>query len=73
LKHAVVHLFEALRLKPNCRWFVSRWSHTSFTFSMGLVSTQPVTEMSTRNFYWPVPRGDNLTSFTCRLSCNPRS
>jgi hypothetical protein len=39
---------------------------------MALESTQPLTEMSTRNISWgqrrPVRRADNLTTFTCRLS-----
>ena len=42
--------------------------------AMALGSTQPLTEMSTRNVSWglrrPVRRADNLTSFMCRLSCN---
>ena len=37
-------------------------------------STQPLTEMSTRNIFWglrrPVRRADNLTTFMCRLSWN---
>ena len=38
-----------------------------------LGSTQPLTEMSTRNSSWhrrPVSRVDNHTVFMCRLSCN---
>jgi hypothetical protein len=41
---------------------------------MALGSTQPLTEMSTRNISWgwrrPVRRADNLATFMCRLSCN---
>ena len=40
--------------------------------TMALGSTQPLTEMSTRNISWglrrPVRRADNLTTFMCRLS-----
>jgi len=39
---------------------------------MFLGSTQPLTEISTRNIFWeqrrPVRRADNLTTFMCRLS-----
>jgi hypothetical protein len=36
---------------------------------MALGSTQPLTEMSTRNLCWrPVRRADNLATFMCRLS-----
>jgi len=42
--------------------------------NMSLGSTQPLTEMSTRNVYCgvrrPVRRADNLTTFMCQLSCN---
>ena len=42
--------------------------------TMALGSTQPLTEMSTRNISWwqrrPLPRVDNLTTFMCRLSWN---
>jgi len=41
---------------------------------MALGSTQPLTEMSTRNVSWgkgrPVCRADNLTAFMCWLSWN---
>ena len=41
---------------------------------MALGSTQPLTEMSTRNISWgyrrPVRRADNPTTFMCRLSWN---
>jgi hypothetical protein len=57
------------------RRFDSRWSH--WNFSVALWSTQPLTEMSTRNPSWgqrrPVRRADNLTTFVCRLSGNSSS
>jgi hypothetical protein len=41
---------------------------------MALGSTQPLTEMSTRNISWgetrPVLTADSLTTFMCRLSRN---
>jgi hypothetical protein len=41
---------------------------------MALGSTQPLSEMSTRNISWgwrrPMRRADNLTTFLCRLSWN---
>ena len=41
---------------------------------MAVGTTQPLTEMSTRNiswgWRWPVRRADNLTTFMCRLSWN---
>jgi hypothetical protein len=41
---------------------------------MALGSTQPLTEMSTRNISWGVKAAgamaDNLTTFMCRLSRN---
>jgi len=44
---------------------------------MSLESTQPLTEMSTRNISWeyrgPVRRVDNLAPFKCRLSRNSGS
>jgi len=43
--------------------------------TMALGSTQPLTEMSTRNISWgwrrPVRRADNLTTHMCWLSWNP--
>jgi len=48
--------------------------HNPSDCTMALGSTQPLTEMSTRNISWgwrrPVRRADNLTTFMCRLSCN---
>jgi hypothetical protein len=44
----------------------------SFRSHYGPWSTQPLTEMSTRNFFWglrqPTRRADNLTTFICQLS-----
>jgi len=48
--YAVAQLVEALRYKPEGRGFDSRWCH--WNFSLG--STQPLTEMSTRNISWGV-------------------
>jgi hypothetical protein len=45
-----------------------------FFCTMALGSTQPLTEMSTRNASWglrrPVHRADNTTTFICWLSWN---
>jgi hypothetical protein len=42
--------------------------------TMVMGSTQPLTEMSTKNVTWglrrPVPRVDNLTNFMCGMSLN---
>jgi hypothetical protein len=49
---------EALRYNPEGRRFDSRWCHWIFHWhnpscrTMALVSTQPLTEMSTRNISW---------------------
>jgi hypothetical protein len=56
--HAVAQLVEALRYKPEGRGFDSLWSHWNFQWLnpsgriMVLGSTQPLTEMSTRNPSW---------------------
>jgi hypothetical protein len=57
--HAVAQLVEALCYKPEGRGFKSRWGHWIFfnwpnpssrtMTTMTLGSTQPLTEMSTRN------------------------
>jgi hypothetical protein len=59
LGHEVAHLVQALRYKPEGRGFDSRWSHWIFFYwrnpsgrTMALGSTQPLTEMSTRNILW---------------------
>ena len=58
--HAVAQLVEALRYKPEGRGFDSRWCHWKFHWHnpsgriMALGSTQPLTEMITRNISWGV-------------------
>jgi hypothetical protein len=49
---AVAQLVEALRYKPAGRGFDSRWCQWMFSLALG--STQPLTEMSTRNISWGV-------------------
>jgi hypothetical protein len=48
------------------------YSHNPSGSTMALGSTQPLTEMSTRNTSWeqrrPERRADNLATFMCRLS-----
>jgi hypothetical protein len=48
--------------------------HKPSSRTMALESTQPITEMSTRNISWRVKAAgamaDNLTTFMCRLSWN---
>jgi hypothetical protein len=51
---AVAQLVEALRYKPEGRGFDSRWWHNPFGHTMALGSTQPLTEMSTRNISWGI-------------------
>jgi hypothetical protein len=57
-EYAVAQLVEALRYKPEGRGFDSLWSHWSFKClnpsgrTVALGSTQPLTEMSTRNPSW---------------------
>jgi len=56
--HEVAQLVEALRYKAEGRGFDSRWCHCNFSFTQSfrphyaLGSTQPLTEMSTRNISW---------------------
>ena len=50
----MVQLDEALRYKPEGRWFYSRWCHNPSGRTMALGLTQPLTEMSTRNISWVV-------------------
>ena len=46
----MTQMVEALRYKPEGRGFDPRWCHWNFSFDiMALGSTQPLTEMSTRN------------------------
>jgi len=74
--HAVAHLVEATSRKvagsiPDGVIGIFHWHNTSGR-TMAVGSTQPLTEMSTRNISWgyrrPVRRADNLTTFMCRLS-----
>jgi len=68
---------QVLRYKPEGRGFDSRWINEILLWldpsgsTMTLGSTQPVTEMSTRNISWGlgrlVYRGDNLATFMYRL------
>ena len=55
----MAQLVEALRYKPEGRGFDYRWCHWNFSIdiilpgrTMALGSTQPLTEMSTRNVSW---------------------
>jgi hypothetical protein len=74
--YAVAQLVEAQSYKPEGRGFDSRWGHwlnpSGRTMAPG--STQPLTEMSTRDVSWgqkrPVRRADNLTTFMYQLSRN---
>jgi hypothetical protein len=60
----VAQLVEALRYKPEGRGFDSRWYHSNFSLnnpfgrSTALGSTQPLTEMSTRNISWGIKAAD---------------
>jgi len=49
--YVVVQLVEALRCEPEGCVFYSQWSHwlNSFGHNVALGSTQPLTEMSTRD------------------------
>jgi len=74
----VVQLVEALRYNTEHREFDSRWchwkwlSHNCSGRAMAMGSTQPLTDISTRNISWgqrlPVCRAYKLTNFVCRLS-----
>ena len=46
----MAQLVEALRYKPEGRGFDSRWCPSGRSMALG--STQPPTEMSTRNVSW---------------------
>ena len=61
--HAVAQLIEALRSKSEGSRF--RFLMVSLEFfidirTMDLGLTQPLTEMSTRNIFWPLRRADFL-------------
>ena len=64
----------ALRYKPEGRGFDSRWCHWIFHWhnpfgrTMALGSTQPLTEMSTRNISWRV-KGGRCVGLTTLPSC----
>jgi len=55
-KHAVVQLAEALRYKPEVRGFILDGAifhrHNSFSPTMAVISTQLLTEMSNRDFFF---------------------
>ena len=50
--YAVAQLVKALRYKPECRGFDSRWRHNLSGRIMALGSNQPLTERSTGNISW---------------------
>jgi hypothetical protein len=56
----VVLLVEALFYKPESRGFDPQWceGHNPSGRTMALVSTQSLTEMSTRNISWGVKAAD---------------
>ena len=60
-----MQLVEALRYKPEGRGFYSRLNRSGRTIALG--STQPLTEMSTRNITWEQRRllrtADKPTTF----------
>jgi hypothetical protein len=75
--YVVAQLVEALRYKPGSipggvTGIFQCLIPSDCTVALG--STQPLTEMSTRNSSWgwrrPVRRADKLTTFMCRLSRN---
>jgi len=78
LGHAVAQMVEATSRKvagsiPNGVNGIFYW-HNPSGRTMALGSTQPLTEMSTRNIFKgerrPVRKADNLTTFMCQLSWN---
>jgi hypothetical protein len=74
--YAEARLVEAPRYKSEVRRFDSQWCHGNFLLNnpsgrtMVLGSTQPQTEMSTRNISSGVKAYVRLTTFMCRLSGN---
>ena len=70
--NGVALVVEALRNNPEGRGFdgiigIFHWNHLSGR-TMALWSTQPLTELSTKNISWA--RRSDLTTFMCRLSWN---
>jgi hypothetical protein len=67
LTHAVAQLVEALRYKSGGRGFHFRLNPFGRTMALG--STEPLTEMSTRNIFWELKlrRADKLATFMCRF------
>jgi hypothetical protein len=48
----LAQLVEALRCKQEGRGFDSRWGHWDFSLNKSFRSTQPLTELSTRDVSW---------------------
>jgi len=72
----VAQSVEALHYKPEGRGFDSRWCHSNFSLTynpssrtVALESTQPLTEMSTRNTSWGVKGGRCVRLTTLPPSC----
>jgi hypothetical protein len=68
----VAQLVEALRYKLEGRRFDSRWSHWNFSLTgrtVALGSTEPLTEMSTRNISWGGKGGRCIELTTLSPSC----
>jgi hypothetical protein len=72
LRHCAASRKDAVSI-PDGANEIFHWHNPSGP-TMALASTQPLTEMSTRNISWgsrrPVRRADNLTTFMCWLSWN---
>jgi hypothetical protein len=70
LRHCATNRKVAGSIPDSVIW-ICHW-HNPSGRTMALESTQPLTELSTRNNSWgqrrPVRRADNLTTFMCRLS-----
>ena len=71
----VEQLSEALRYKPQCRGFYTRWGHGNFFMAMVLPATlsycgsnQPLTEISTRDICWG-KGGRGLTLLPSSTEC----
>ena len=77
VKNSIPNFKGALYCKLEGRGFDSRWCHWNFSMTqfsgrtVPLELTQRLAEMSTRNISWEVKTaGNQLTTFTCRLSRN---